>query len=64
MDDLAKYIIDHCFVDIGAWIGDQSLALTLMGMGELLGMWKVAALYRLAPDFSAETRSVLAGAKI
>lgn len=35
----------------------------LIQLGELLGMWKVATLNRLAPDFSAETRSMLAGQK-
>ena len=30
---------EHNFLDIGAWIGDQSAGLCLMGMGELLGLW-------------------------
>ena len=53
---------EHNFIDIGRWIGDQSLALMLMGMGELLGIWKVATPNRIAPDFSEETRNMLAGA--
>lgn len=53
---------EHNFVEIGGWIGSQGVALELMGMGELLGLWKVATPNRLAPDFSAETRSMLAGA--
>lgn len=53
---------EHNFIDIGRWIGDQSLALMLMGMGELLGIWKVITPNRLAPDFSEETRGMLAGA--
>ena len=32
---------EHNFLSIGAWAGDQRLALTLMGMGELLGLWKL-----------------------
>ncbi len=32
---------EHNYLDIGAWIGDQGTALALMGMGELLGLWKL-----------------------
>ena len=53
---------EHNFVEIGGWIGNQGVALELMGMGELLGIWKVATPDRLAPDFSEETRKMLAGA--
>lgn len=53
---------EHDFIGIGAWIGNQGLALMLMGMGELLGIWEVATPNRLAPDFSEETRSMLAEA--
>ena len=53
---------EYNFVDIGAWIGNQGMALELMGMGELLGLWKVVTPNRLAPDFSEYTRSMLAGA--
>lgn len=53
---------EHGFIDIGAWIGDQGIALTLMGMGELLGMWHVITPNRLVPDYSEETRDMLAEA--
>lgn len=53
---------EHNFVEIGGWIGNQGIALELMGMGELLGIWKVITPDRLAPDFSEETRSMLAEA--
>lgn len=53
---------EHNFVEIGGWIGNQGIALELMGMGELLGIWKVATPDRLAPDFSEDTRKMLAGA--
>lgn len=53
---------EHSFIDIGAWIGDQGIALTLMGMGELLGIWNVITPNRLVPDYSKETRDMLAGA--
>lgn len=32
---------EHNYIEIGGWIGDQGLALTLMGMGELLGIWEL-----------------------
>ncbi len=32
---------EHGFTEIGGWIGDQSMALMLMGLGELLGLWKL-----------------------
>ncbi len=53
---------EHNFIEIGGWIGDQGLALMLMGMGELVGIWKVATPNRIASDFSEETRTMLAQA--
>lgn len=53
---------EHNFVEIGRWIGSQGIALELMGVGELLGIWKVVTPDRLAPDFSEETRKMLAEA--
>jgi len=32
---------EHSFLQIGGWIGDQGLALTLMGLGSLLGIWEL-----------------------
>ena len=32
---------EHSYLEVGAWLGDQGLALTLMGLGELLGLWRV-----------------------
>ena len=32
---------EHNYIDIGAWIGDQSAALAFMGMGNLLGLWEL-----------------------
>lgn len=53
---------EHNFIDIGAWIGDQGLALMLMGMGELLGIWELRTPNKVAPDFSDETKMMLAEA--
>jgi len=30
---------EHSYLEIGGWIGDQGLALMLMGMGTVLGLW-------------------------
>ena len=32
---------EHSYIELGCWIGDQSAALTLMGLGALLGLWKL-----------------------
>lgn len=32
---------DHGYMELGGWIGDQGLAMTLMGLGHVLGLWKV-----------------------
>lgn len=32
---------EHSYIEIGGWIGDQGLALTLMGLGELLDIWQL-----------------------
>lgn len=53
---------EHDFIEIGAWIGDNDMALMLMGMGELLDMWKVITPDRVASEFSEETRRMLTDA--
>jgi len=32
---------EYSYIQIGAWIGDQGLALMLMGIGQLLGLWQI-----------------------
>ena len=32
---------EHNYMEIGGWIGDQGLALMLMGMGTVLGLWSL-----------------------
>ena len=32
---------EHNYMEIGGWIGDQGLALMLMGLGTILGLWKL-----------------------
>jgi hypothetical protein len=53
---------EYDFIEIGAWIGDQGIALTFMAMGELLGIWNVITPDRVASDLSEETKDMLAKA--
>lgn len=32
---------EHGYIELGGWVGDQSLALVLMGLGTILGLWKM-----------------------
>lgn len=32
---------EHNYIELGAWIGDQGLAIMLMGLGKLLGLWEL-----------------------
>ena len=32
---------EHSYMEIGGWIGDQGLAMMLMGLGQLLGLWNL-----------------------
>lgn len=42
---------EHSYIEVGAWIGSQSLALSLMGLGEILGLWPILTPKRLGlPD--------------
>jgi hypothetical protein len=45
---------EHNYLELGGWIGDQGLALTLMGLGSVLGIWNLLTpktmLGKLIPD--------------
>lgn len=32
---------EHSYIEVGFWLGDQGFALRLMGLGKLLGLWKL-----------------------
>jgi len=38
---------DHSYIELGGWIGDQGLALQLMGLGVLLGLWNLLSPYTM-----------------
>lgn len=43
---------EHSYLEVGGWIGDQGLALTLMGLGSLLGLWNLLTprIFNLSED--------------
>lgn len=53
---------EHNYIELGGWIGDQGMALTLMGLGSLLGLWKLLTpRTQLGPDLSDELVNRMAG---
>jgi hypothetical protein len=32
---------EHNYIEIGGWIGDQGAAIMLMGLGSILGLWRL-----------------------
>lgn len=32
---------EHSYIELGAWVGDQGMALRLMGLGKALGLWNL-----------------------
>ena len=41
--------IEHSYIEIGGWIGDQKAALTLIGLGSALGLWKLMTPLTMLP---------------
>lgn len=39
--DVTRLAQGPSYIELGGWIGDQGLALSLMGLGERLGLWNV-----------------------
>ena len=48
------------YIEWGGWIGDQGLALRLLGLGELVGLWQVITPERM--NVPLELRGDMAGA--
>ena len=51
---------EHSYLEIGAWIGDQGLAMQFMGLGHLLGMWDLLTPNTIMPDFPDELKMRMA----
>lgn len=44
---------EHSYLELGAWLGDQGLALALMGLGAALGLWKLLTPHSVLGDIVA-----------
>lgn len=53
---------EHGYQELGGWIGDQGLALVLMGLGDLLGLWKCLTPLNMLPGIDKELAMQMAGA--
>ncbi len=51
---------EHGFIEIGGWIGDQGLALQLMGMGALLDLWVVMTPETVMPSLPKDLKKMMA----
>lgn len=38
---------EHGYIELGGWIGDQGLAIMLMGLGGVLNLWKLLTPYTI-----------------
>jgi hypothetical protein len=52
---------EHSYIEIGGWIGDQTDALLLMGLGTLLGLFKLLTPNNLMPFLPQAMRDQMAG---
>ena len=51
---------EHSYIEVGGWIGDQGQALTLMGLGAVLGLWKVMT-PKMLPGLPDDLMQMMAG---
>lgn len=52
---------EHGYIEVGGWLGDQGIALQFMGLGALLGMWKVLQPRNMIPGLPKDLMDDLAG---
>ncbi len=53
---------EHNYLELGAWIGDQGMAMMLMGLGSILGLWKLLTPYTVIDkDFPEDLALNMAG---
>lgn len=53
---------DHSYIEVGGWIGDQGLGLMLMGLGAVLGLWKLLTPRKVFPGLPEDMVKKMAGA--
>lgn len=51
---------EHSYLELGGWIGDQGLALQLMGLGNLLGLWDLLTPRTMLGDLGLPEASLMA----
>lgn len=51
---------DHSYIELGGWIGDQGLALMLMGLGTVLGLWQMLT-PKMLPGLNKNLMDMMAG---
>lgn len=51
---------EHSYIEVGGWIGDQGLALMLMGLGAALGVWTLMT-PKMLPGLSDNLVQQMAG---
>lgn len=52
---------EHNYIEVGGDVGDQGIALMLIGLGDVLGVWKALSPAILIPDMPPELQQQLAG---
>ncbi len=52
---------EHSYIELGGWVGDQGIALMLMGLGEILGIWKLMTPKTVFKNFPEDMQMQMAG---
>lgn len=52
---------EHSYIEVGCWLGDQGLALTLIGLGNVLGLWSIMTPKIMWPNASDSAIKQMAG---
>lgn len=53
---------EHSYITIGADLGDQGIALMLIGLGHVLGLWRALSPATVLPSLPHELKMQMAGA--
>ena len=52
---------EHNYLEVGGKLGDQGLALMLIGLGHVLGAWKALSPHTMLPDGDDDLKIQMAG---
>jgi hypothetical protein len=53
---------EHSYIELGAQMGDQGIALMAIGLGDILGAWKALSPDTITPFLPADLKQTMAGA--